>query len=243
MDEADKIIKQVWTRFKRPVSGIRGECCPGDGVLSLYVDGALNISDRETTERHLLECSYCLELVLNYKKTVSVNACEESPDAPALWKEKTKKLVVTRIKEGRGGLFDIVLQFTRDAIEVISNPGQLDIAAGLMLKPLRSGNKILSPDHITLSKTFSDMESEIVVERIDDRHVNMKIRTVDAHSRIPVKVLRISLLNPFRELASYITDDGEVSFGNLSYGEYAIKIIRGREEIGQISLNITLNAN
>jgi hypothetical protein len=243
MDETDKIIKQVWTKVGRSGPEVKSKCCPGDRILSLYADGILNESERERTERHLLECDYCLDLVLLHKKTADEKAYAESPDAPALWKEMTKSLVGERVKECREGLFDIILKFTKDTIEVISNPGKLAAAYGPMPEPLRSGNKILSPNLIILSKTFSDMESEVEVERIDDRHVNMKIRTMDVHSKAPAKVLRVSLFNPIRELASYITDDGAVSFGNLNYGAYEIKIIKGREEIGHISLNITSNAN
>jgi hypothetical protein len=243
MDEIDNKIKDIWKKEKISTSDIKIEHCPGDEILSLYIDGALEETEKERIEQHLLECNYCLDAVLLHKE-MSVDAANTRfPDAPVVWKDNVKKLFTDQAREGEAGLLDIVLRLTKETIEVISNPGNLAITSGAMPGPVRSAHKILSPNLIILSKTFSDMESEVEVERVDDLHVNMKIRTIDIHSRAPVTVLRISLFNPLRELASYITDNGEVYFGNLNYGEYEIKIIKDSEEVGKVSLNITLNIN
>ncbi|MEW6599800.1 MAG: zf-HC2 domain-containing protein [Nitrospirota bacterium] len=243
MDEKDNILKNLWTNIRKKGSDFKSKYCPGDRILSQYSDETLRPDEKERVENHLLECEYCLALVHSHKRSANAEAYAVFPDVPLSLKEKTKRLISTHIKERSTALLDIILKFAKDAVEVISNPGNLAVSYGPMPAPVRSGNRIMSPDLIILSKTFSDIESEVKVERVDDRHVNMKIRTVDIDSRAPVRILRVSLLNPVRELASYVTDDGEVSFGNLNYGEYAIKLIRDREEIGQISLNITLNAN
>jgi hypothetical protein len=84
--------------------------------------------------------------------------------------------------------------------------------------------------------TFSGMESELK-ERLMTC-TEYEDRTIQPFQS--ACVLRVPV-HPLRELASYITDDGEVSL-EISSMRIRNKDIRDRKD-SQISLNITLNIN
>jgi hypothetical protein len=136
------------------------------------------------------------------------------------------------------GLFDIVLRFIKEKIEVADNPGNLSIFFETAPMPARAGRKELSDNLITLKKSFADFKSSIEVERVDDRYVNMKVITENIRSGSPATDLRISLFNPVQEIASYVVEDGMALFMDLKYGRYIIKISSGKKKIGEISLDL-----
>ncbi len=238
MDEIDKKIKHIWNKVKKQDSGIKGENCLDDKMLSHYIDGVLKKTDKEKVEQHILECNYCLDLILLHKKASEDEAYEAVPDVPRIWMERAKNLVTEKLKDARVGLFDIVLKFAKETVEVIKNTGNLSISYGAVPVPVRGEKKILPANLVTLSKTFSNIQSDLEVEKVAEDIVNMKVMTKDVESCEPVKGLRISIFNPHREIASHITENGEVCFEGLRFGEYIVKINRPDKEIGQISLNI-----
>lgn len=50
--------------------------------------------------------------------------------------------------------------------------------------------------------------------------------------------LRVSLYNLVREIASYVVEDGTVSFNSLAFGEYVIKVVRDGKPAGELSLKV-----
>lgn len=238
MDDLDKKIKKLWYKFyKHPLSA-KKEDCPGDRLLACYNDGMLKEQDKERIEQHLLVCNDCLDLVLLQEKVRREEAHEAIPDVPRRWIEKAINLFPEKEKDITEGLFDIALKFAKDAIEVIRNPGHLLISYGAVPVPVRGEEKTLSTNLITLSKTFSDEESEVEVERIGKGRVNLKVMTKGVKSGAYLEGIRVSLFNPSREIASYVAESGEVFFAGIRLDKYVIKIIRLGTEIGQISLNL-----
>ena len=238
MDEIDKKIKHIWNKIRKPDTSTKREDCPGDKTLSYYIDGVLKETDKERIEKHLLKCNNCLELILLHKKVKENEAHEAVPDVPMGWIERAIDLLPEKEKDATVGLFDVVLRFAKETIEIIRNPGNLSISYGAIPVPIRGEKKILSTNLVTLSKRFPDVESKVEVERVGEANVNIKIMTKGVKSGLPLEGLRISLFNPRREIASYVAENGEVHFEGLRFGEYVIKITMPDKKIGQISLNI-----
>jgi hypothetical protein len=187
-------------------------------------------------EQHLLECNNCLDLIVLQNKIRAEEAHESITDVPAYLMNKAMDLVAE--KDTGEGLFDIVLKFARETIEIIRNPGNLAISHAAVPVPVRGEKSVLSTNIITLSKTFSDVESEVEVMRVGEDFVNIRTIIRYVESGEPVEELRVSLFNPRREMASCIAKNGKVHFEGLRFGKYVIKINRQGREIGQISLNI-----
>lgn len=238
MDEIDYKIKNLLNKFYKPNLEKEKESCPGDRLLACYIDGLLREEEKDRIEQHLLVCSNCLELVILHEKVSQEEAHETIHAVPMEWIERAKNLLLNKEIDTDVNLFDIVLKFAKETIEVIRNPGNLSISYMAIPVPIRGEKKILPTNLITLSKTFSDVESEVEIERVGKVRINMRVMTKGTKSGLPLKGLRISLCNPSREIASRIPEGGEVYFAGLWPGEYHIKITQLGREIGQISLNL-----
>lgn len=237
MDEIDKNIKYIWKRIKNKSSNIKSTNCPDDEILSHYIDGELNETDKEKIKQHLLECDYCLDLIIFQKKLKEEEVCAEIPDVPRILIERATNLCFKE-EEIRTRPFDIILKFAKDMIEILENLGKLSISYGAVPVPLRGGQKATSTNVIALSKTLSDLECKVQFENIGNGYVNIKIAIRDAKNNSPAKGIRISLFNPSLEIASSIAKNGEVSFGGIRLGEYLIVMKRQGKNIGQISLKM-----
>lgn len=236
MDELDKKIKHIWRKSKKLGQGMKAKKCPGDNLLVSYMDGVIRDNDKEKVERHLLECNHCLELVITHYKLKEAEAHEAVPEVPVFLMNRAMNLVPE--KETKEGFSDIVFKFARETIEIITNPGNLGISFAAVPAPVRGEKGSFSADHIALHKTFTDIESEVEVLRVDEGRVNIRVMNKDIKSGRLVEGLRISLFDPHRETASHIAKKGVVLFEGLNFGKLIIKISRQGKEIGQISLDI-----
>ena len=237
MDKIDKRIKRVWNKLYKPIPGSKKGNCPGDKLLSCYSDGLLEGDDKRSIEEHLLACHDCLDLILLSKRVKREEAHGVIPDTPTRLIERAISLLPERGRDVISGLFDVVLRFAKDSIEIISNPGSLSISYGPVPVPVR-GKETLSTNLIYLNKDFSEVESEIEIERAGTEHLDIKVITKSVVSGKPEKGLRVGLFKSGREIASSVAENGEVRFTGLEFGEYAIKITRLGKEVGQISLSL-----
>ncbi len=238
MDELDKKIKNIWKKGKPHGTDRKSDTCPDDAMLAQYTDGVLKESDKDIVEKHFLECSDCLDMVLLHKQVRDDIAFEQSPEAPRAWMEKAKSLHAGSLKEEKPGLFDIILGFAKETIEIIQNPGNLDISYGGVPVPVRGEGKGTASNIVTLSKTLYDLKAEVEIERTQGDLVNVKILLKEAGDQVPGPGLRVSLLDPDREVASLVARHGEVYFEHLKEGKYSVKVTRQGHEVGHISFII-----
>jgi hypothetical protein len=234
MDELDKKINGSLAGIKKQGPGTKKSRCPDDNLLASYADGVLRDNVKEGVERHLTECNNCLDLVISYNKVKVSEAHEAVPDVPTALINKAMDLV----KDKGEGIFDIVLKFARETIDIITNPGNLGISYSAVPVPVRSGESPTEANLITLNRTFSEVESAVDVERVGEGRVNISTRIKDISSGKPAEGLRVSLLDPDREIASYIAKNGEACFEGLGFGKYVLRYQKHGEETGRISLNI-----
>ncbi|MHA2039240.1 MAG: zf-HC2 domain-containing protein [Promethearchaeota archaeon] len=238
MDEIEKKIKYISKEVHESDSNMKSQDCLGQNILSLYIEGSIKEKDKDLVEKHLLECNHCLDFVFLHKKMREAESCQILPDVPKTWIKRAKRLYTAQEVQAGTDFFDIVLKFAEETIEVIKNPGKILISYGAIPLPIRGENESLKTNLVTLSKTFLNIESEVEVEKAGGGYVNIKVTTKEVKSDLPAKGLRISLSNPYRKIASYFAENGEAYFEGLKYGEYVINIIKLRNAVGQISLNI-----
>lgn len=239
MDEIDKKIKSIWNKVRQKGSGIKSDRCPEDTILSRYIDGVLVSAEKEDIEHHLAECNSCLDIVLLHKKMREEEILEKATDVPEVVLKKAMSLVTDKEQDAIAGIFDIVLKFAKETIEIIKNPGNLSISYGVMPVPVRGETQSMHTNLVTLHKTFPDIVAEIEVEKVGEGNVNINIMTKRVKSGKPPEKLRINLFNPHREIASYFAENGEAHFEGLRFGEYLIKINRKGKKIGQIGLVVS----
>lgn len=214
------------------------EACPDDEQLLFYMAGFLNESDKERVERHLLRCKDCLNIVVIDSEVKRVAQQESIPQVTVAWMEKAETLY-SQEKKRWGVLVDAVLKFASDTIEVMKNPGNLIISYDAIPATLRGHHDRNLANHVTLSKTFSEIKSETEIERLDNDHINITVLATRLDSGAPEPCVRVSIFNPNQELASYIAENGFVYFPDLSLNSYTIRISRQHMRLGEIRLDLT----
>ena len=235
MDEIDKRIKTLWEKLKKQEHVYRVGSCPDDTQLLHYIEGGLDEPEKEKVEQHLLSCDDCLNHIIVYEK-LKQESLLQVPETPNAWIAKIIKMLPG--KHVTEEVFDIVLRFAREAIEIIKNPGNLMIAAGPAAVPVRGEAGVVPADYITVSKSFSGINAEIEIEQTDSRHVNIRVIATYNVSGMPVQNMRANLFDPFEESASFVFKDGAVDFKEMKFGRYLIRFMKRREKLGEISLDL-----
>ncbi len=116
--------------------------------------------------------------------------------------------------------------------------GKLGFAA---LAPIRGNKTLVADDLVLLQKTFSDLETEISVEKIDHQLANVSVAIRKANpEKTPV---RVSLMADDREVASYLMDKGDAHFESVTFGHYALMFTHNSTLIGRYSFQIKETGN
>jgi hypothetical protein len=236
MNELDKNIQVVLKKLKehRPVT--RTGSCPDEKSLAYYSEGVLNENEKESLEQHLLSCNDCLNSIILYEK-LKKESLEYVPEVPGAWNEKIMSMLPQ--KQFTEDIFDIVIRFAKEAIEIIRNPGDLFILQGAVPAVVRGAAGIASADSITLSRIFSNMKTEIEIERTQNENLTIKVLLTDKNINKPVSDIRVSIFDPDYEIASFIAENGQAVFTEMRFGKYIIKLTRRGQKIGKVSLDLT----
>lgn len=235
MKETDKRIKAIWDRMKKEGAVSGGGTCLDDKQLLYYVDGVLNESEKARVEQHLLSCDECLHLIVSYEK-LRHEPLEAAPDVLREWNKKIMNMLPG--KESAEGVFDIVIRVAKEALEIIRNPGNLTVIQGPIPVSVRGVSGVVPDNFITVSKTFSDIRSEVEIERTGGAHINIRVVVTNTFSGMPVQGLRISVFDLFSEKASYISENGEAYFTEMRLDKYTIRLMRKGKKVGQVSLDL-----
>ena len=230
-DKLDLMIRDSWKMFKKSLKADKEKGCPDEETIASYVEGLLNQKETKNVEQHLLICNDCLEQVKIISQTMEIKeeVLQEVPHR-----------IINRILElvnDKKHLFDVILKFTKETIELIKNPGNLGVDLSFSPAAIRGKKQASSPNIIILTKSFKNISFSIEIENIGIGLGEMKIKILDKGPHFE-KDLRVSLFDPKRELASHIFEDENIVFKNISSGKYKVKFMHKKREIGEISFNI-----
>lgn len=213
--------------------------CLSDEHLTDYLEGRLSPMQRGQVELHLSICDQCLEYVHIFRRigsAVSINQAAIAPTAA------TKRVLggLDRLDEGslldklKGRVKALSLQWQR----FLEQNSKLSFAA---LAPIRGNKTLVADDLVLLHKTFSDLETEISVEKVDRQLANVSVAIRKAN---PEKApIRVSLMSEDREVASYLMDTGDAHFESVTFGHYALMFTHNSTLIGHYSFQIKETGN
>ncbi len=232
MDNYDKILKDL---LKKTSENMKREDCLSEELLASYLDNLLDNKERETVEGHLYKCNYCRQhsIILNrIRKELKIEGLMSVPQQVT---DRAKELVRAGIAKR---FFEVVLEFAKDSVRIIKDTGAmykpLEFAAEGARQEAPAGLKNIA----LLSNTFKELQADIIIERIDDIFYEIIFKASDIVSGSPIDDIRVSLVSGEREVASYLTANGKVSFKNLYSGRYLLNIIKDRDIIGEILLKL-----
>ena len=213
--------------------------CVSDENLTDYLEGRLPPRQRRQVERHLSLCDQCLENVHICRRIGLVFSVNQAAIAPTA---ATKRILggLDRLDEGNlldkltGRVKALSLQWQR----FLEQNSKLSFAA---LAPIRGNKTQVADDLVILYKTFSDLETEISVEKVDHQLANVTVAIRKANpEKVPV---RVSLMAEDRELASYLMDKGDAHFESVTFGHYALMFTHKSILIGHYSFQIKETGN
>lgn len=232
MDNYDKILKDL---IKKGSENMKREDCLSEELLASYFDNLMGSTERETVENHLYKCNHCRQhsIILNrVRKEIKI---EELMSVPQQVTDRAKELVRSGISKT---FFEVVLEFAKDSVRIIKDTGAmykpLQFAAEGARQEAQAGLKNI----VHLSKSFKELQADIVIEKMDDTSYEINFKASDIISGSPIDDIRVSLISGEREVASYLTANGKVSFKNIYPGAYFLNIIKDRDILGEILLKL-----
>lgn len=236
MDRLDKSLKHLLDKSKEGASVVEKENpCPSEETFACYLDNLLNDTEKAGIEGHFARCNGCLQQIVflhSLRKRIKEGGCIETPLKVI---EKAKALVP---EKPMINIVEVILGFARDTIRVIKDTGAMFSPLEAVPLEARKEETAEAPDIVHLIKVFDSLKAKIIIEKLNDKTCEMEIITTDPATETPLDDIRLSLLSGERELASYLTVNGGATFKNLYMGKYTLVIIRKKDIIGKISLQL-----
>jgi hypothetical protein len=243
MDKTDEFLKQLLDKSREASTTIKNgdkssseKQCPDEETLACYLDNLLSGTEKENVEEHFIECDKCLQLVIFLHKLKNEIKEEGLIKTPQEVIKKAKDLVLERpLKD----LVEVVLSFGKDTINVLKDTGAMFTPLEKIPVKVRNSQNEKEKGLVYLRKTFNNLQVEIKIERLNENNFfDIEALTLDSKKGVPIDDVRLNLIFNKREITSYLTANGSASFKNLCFGKYALVIIREKNVIGKIKLQL-----
>jgi hypothetical protein len=221
-------ILQDLSKRGRKKTGRSG--CPDDESLASYLSRLLPEHAEKGMERHLADCSLCLDDLVAVHKA----AQDEEEGVPQGIVERAMALVHPALRAEH--FLDLAVRLVRDSVELVRTSGHLIptwAPVGIRGRPGPSATGILQ-----VEKEIGNFKVSVEVERVDAGfcQVAVKVKRDDASVS---NGFRVSLISRGREQASYLTRQGEAMFDRVPLGEYNLSISDSGTPVGSIRLELT----
>ena len=204
--------------------------CPTDEMLADYLRGRLDEKEGSETEKHLSDCTICLEeLVIANSLFQCVDLPQLDP-VPAQVTETAVRLVQdldSTVSDSLSEKFERAIKTLPTRISDFLNHKTW---AELQTQPIRGSKTIVAKDLVLLKKTFRDMETEIEIEKMGANmaHIRVKLLLDDKTSQ----TIRVTLKKGGREIASHLAEGDQVLFEDIPFGHYSLTFARDGVTLG-----------
>jgi hypothetical protein len=197
--------------------------CPTDEMLADYLRGRLAEKEGSEMEKHLSDCTSCLE------ELVIANSLFQGGDLP-----EVTETAVRLVQDLDATVSDSLSEKFERAIKTlptrISDFLNHTTGAELQPQPIRGSKRIVTKDLVLLKKTFKDMETEIEIEKMGENRAHIRVRLLldDTTS----KSIRVTLKKKEREIASHLAEGAQVLFEDIPFGHYSLTFARDGVTLG-----------
>lgn len=208
--------------------------CPNEERLVDYLGGRLSEEDSSQLEAHLSECTDCLEALVVAKNMVADMDRFRLESVPESVTETAVKLVLSQHAESPG----IVERLGRSIKEMASRLS--DTLRGpwgvLQPVPIRGSETCDSEDFVCHTVSFKGIKTEIEIEKAGDSKAHIRVKSAEPTRRI--RVIRVTLKEGDREIASYPLEGDYVLFEDIPFGHYAISLAENGAQLGTYHFEI-----
>jgi hypothetical protein len=231
---SDAFKKALQKNYAKIDLGRKGSDCPPEETLCGYLEHGLPSDIQTLVEGHLAQCSSCAEQIILIKR---VEEDRKMIQTPRHLINRAKNLVKGELSYSP---LEIILRFKEDLCEIIRTTGDILQTAGLTPIPVAVRGDI-GDERVSItkiSKVFDFASVEVDIEKTNASTFLIKVATSDVPSKKPLNDLRVSLFKEKRELESLLTRKGIISFKDLTFSRYAIKIFKAQAIIGEILIDL-----
>ena len=202
--------------------------CPDEERLADYLEGRLSEKERSHVEEHLAGCEICLEGLAVTSRLMQDRDRFELDHVSNEVTEAAVRLVTSRTAITQDSLIKKLKESVNNIGSSISDvlcPGQ-----GWLPATVRGSRTIVSDDCVCLKVSFEEIETEIEIEKTgsSSAHIRVKPQKAGKYRR----VLRITLKQGKREVASYLLDGLYVLFEDIAFGHYSISLAKNGIPLG-----------
>ncbi|MBI4848907.1 MAG: zf-HC2 domain-containing protein [Nitrospirae bacterium] len=232
MDDYESILKGIIK--KKSDEKVTEGSCLSEEIFGAYLDNLLDGAEKERVEDHLYQCDACRKQSIIFHRIKQGIEKEELMRSPKGLTDRARQLVKAKTSKP---LFEVVLEFAKDTVRILKDTGAM--FTPLLAEPAaRYGTSADTKNTVHLSNTFDEIRVDLIIEKTEDGACEINIKTSDSTSGTPESDVRINLLLGKRELASFVASYGQVSFKNIQNGIYELHIVKSKEVIGRISLEL-----
>jgi hypothetical protein len=206
--------------------------CPDEEALVYFSEGRLSGMQMRRIQAHVAVCGRCAESIAVYKK---IDAHDEHAVPPDLI-EKVKTMLP---RAQRLALLDVLVAIREEVLVLLGANAEVMSAKEIAPLPVLRGRGITEfKEELVLVKELAGIKITLYIEKRDRGRLRVKVVLADRKNRKFLTGLRISLFKDNAELESYAVRSGTAIFEGLSLGIYTLVILRKRENVGVIRIEI-----
>jgi len=204
--------------------------CPDEEQLADYLEGRLSEKERSYMEKHLAGCEICLEGLAVITRLAQGRDQFELDYVSNEVTETAVRLVTSQTVMAQDSLMEKFKGSVRNIGSAMSDVLCPKQGQRWQPAPVRGSETIISDDCVCLKVSFEEIKTEIEIEKTESgsAHIRVKPHKAGKYNRI----LRITLKQGKREVASYLLDGLYVLFEDIPFGHYSISLAQHGVTLG-----------
>lgn len=213
--------------------------CLANEIIADYLEGRLDARRRETVETHLSQCAACLDDVLTARRVFRRRSAECMRAVPPA---VTQRAIDELQHYAEGSWWDSLM----GRVKALSLQGtrwlhRIGYPFHDALAPVRGNTVKVSDGLVLLAQSFSGLDTEIEIEKLDARQASVKVSVFGTDTKD--QPVRVSLVENEREIASYLVGRQAAFFDAVPFGHYTLIYTRNGANLGKYDFAIKETAH
>ena len=240
----DELIYQAFARQEKQKKGKGHDRdnlkeCLSDETISHYLESLLSDAERDRVQEHLLNCPFCLQLVMDIVKSEALEQQEISKVRERMESELKAKKGFGRVMGAVIKPLQISLAWVEGHLTLKETDGEF-IPFWNELRPVlvRGGSNQKALSLPPFSKTYREYKVKVRVIEEEEGKCAIQCEVVPLSEKKEGSRIKFELMKAGRVLRSFLLENDSLLFQGISAGEYIINIRDGEQLIGDISIKI-----
>lgn len=245
MNIKELLINGAVKRALKEIDATDNTDCPDEATLIQYSKGALNEEQIEQLEDHMAHCDLCLDIVIEYRRVVEVEAEGVDVEVPKAVTRRSIALVPEKPPIVPSP-FDVIMQISGGVVRLLKKAADI---TPVMLEPATApirgheeaeeGPEDQEAELVSFSRELGIILADVEVAASDEGLFALNVKLTETTTGRMLNGLRVTLTDMEFELESARTCQGAVRFEDHEAGSYCLEIDAGDSpQPGKITFNI-----